>query len=301
MIWLMVFMLLLQTSWLGGVNKISRTNELKKQAQAAFKQKDYPKAAAAWQQLLAASAEPDPAVRLNLAHALRLQEQRVKAAREYQQVVRTGPPELRSVAQQQLGNLMAQAGDYVPALELYKAALKSDPQNRQARYNYELLRKYLEKVENGETPPPPKPENQQPQEPNQPQEQSPDDQQTDQQQQQEPQAGDKGNDKEPQEQQPAGQGRQQETPSGKSGGEALGQGENENQEPSEDVMKPKPGGMGLQGTESNETTRLRLQQLNMSPERAKMILDAMRDAEQQYLQQLPRQQRARSRKGKPDW
>lgn len=45
----------------------------------------------------------------------------------------------------------------------------------------------------------------------------------------------------------------------------------------------------------------RLQEMNISPEKAKMILEAMKSKEIQYLQQKQRQGSQRQRSDKPDW
>ena len=45
----------------------------------------------------------------------------------------------------------------------------------------------------------------------------------------------------------------------------------------------------------------RLQEMNISPEKAKMILEAMKSKEIQYLQQKQRQPSRRQRSNKPDW
>ena len=47
--------------------------------------------------------------------------------------------------------------------------------------------------------------------------------------------------------------------------------------------------------------RKRLKDLNLSEEKAKMVLDAMRNQEIQFLQQQQRKAKKRQEKGKPDW
>ena len=287
----LVLLLFLFTGWWGNVTRISRTNQLKTEAEVAFKNRQYAKAADAWTRVLTESKEPDPAVRLNLAHAYHLQGQTLKAAREYQQVVRTAPPEMRSVAQQQLGNQLAKAGDYESALELYKEALKSNPRNQQARYNYELLLKQMQDEEQQEQP---SPEEQQNEENQNQQQESEQQNETD---QPEPQPGGGNNTDGQNGQQESENGRQQEINRGENPGDETG----ENNSGEEVVDKPEPKSGEAGSMPGQATTTSKLQQINMSEERAKMLLNAIRDAEQQYLQQLPRRQRSRPQKDKPDW
>ncbi|NVO85064.1 hypothetical protein HW556_09235, partial [Hymenobacter sp. P5252] len=70
-----------------------------------------------------------------------------------------------------------------------------------------------------------------------------------------------------------------------------------------------PGGTsGRGGTEAagldeanQQTQRARLQQMNLSPGQARQLLEALRTAEQQYLQQLPRKATTPRDKNKPAW
>ena len=45
----------------------------------------------------------------------------------------------------------------------------------------------------------------------------------------------------------------------------------------------------------------KLEDMNLTEEKARMILEAMKNSEQQYLQQLKRKSTKSSQKGKPDW
>nr|MCU0390231.1 hypothetical protein [Thermoflexibacter sp.] len=53
--------------------------------------------------------------------------------------------------------------------------------------------------------------------------------------------------------------------------------------------------------ESVEKRTQRLQQMNLTEEQAKMILDAMKNNEVQYLQQNKKKPTKKTDKGKPDW
>ncbi|WP_460880691.1 hypothetical protein [Pontibacter rugosus] len=51
---------------------------------------------------------------------------------------------LRALSHLQIGNIYSKQKSYKRALSLYKQALVIEPTNEAARYNYELLKKYLE-------------------------------------------------------------------------------------------------------------------------------------------------------------
>lgn len=82
------------------------------------------------------------------------------AASLYKSILESPNPELAARAAYNLGNTLFRQEDYSRAAEAYKSALKLDPEDEDARYNYELARRFLL-----EPPPPqPEPENQEQQE-----------------------------------------------------------------------------------------------------------------------------------------
>ena len=50
----------------------------------------------------------------------------------------------------------------------------------------------------------------------------------------------------------------------------------------------------------NEQTKEKLEEMNMSEQKARMILEAMKNKEMQYIQQQKRKN-SQSHTGKPDW
>lgn len=86
------------------------------------------------------------------------------------------------------------------------------------------------------------------------------------------------------------------------------EGENKEEKESEEGKKEDKEGESKEGENEDkegdpgmEETEKRLQEMNISPEKARMILEAMRSNEVQYLQQKKRKQSKRSNSGKPDW
>lgn len=99
------------------------------------------------------------------------------------------------------------------------------------------------------------------------------------QQQQEGQEGEEKEGKEKEEEQ-EGQEGEEENP-----GEKEGEGQ-------EEKNQPQPG---------QSETEQRLKEMDISPEKARMILEAMKSNEVQYLQQKKRKNSRRPESGKPDW
>ncbi|WP_426736431.1 tetratricopeptide repeat protein [Myxococcus faecalis] len=85
----------------------------------------------------------DPTVDFNRGDAL-AKLGRVKDAQEvFRGVTESNRPDLRQKAWYNLGNLAATTGDRVEALKSYRRALTLDPQDVQARHNYEVVLRNL--------------------------------------------------------------------------------------------------------------------------------------------------------------
>jgi len=76
------------------------------------------------------------------------------AAALYRAILESPDPDLASRAAYNLGNTLFREEDYAGAAGAFKTALKLDPEDEDARYNYEVARKFLLE------PPPPPPEEQ---------------------------------------------------------------------------------------------------------------------------------------------
>jgi tetratricopeptide (TPR) repeat protein len=129
---------------------VSRSNEARKKGQLAYKNADYSEAVLAYRTVLSASMFTQPEVRLNLAHAYFQQKQWQNAQRYYSQLAAVRQPVLASRAQMQLGIIHALRRDTLSALRFFQKSLITNPENRLAAYNYEVLKKQY----HGATPPP---------------------------------------------------------------------------------------------------------------------------------------------------
>jgi len=126
--------------------KVSRINKAKSQAKAAFNSGDYQSAIAKYRYLIDTLGVKEDPVSLNLAHAYYLSKDTANAFPMYQQLTFSADKKISSKANQQLGLMTNLRGKPEQALEYFKQAIKSDPLNDDARYNYEMLKKKLEQT-----------------------------------------------------------------------------------------------------------------------------------------------------------
>ena len=118
---------------------VSRRNQTRKQAAAAYRAGQYGEALTRYQFLVRSSAVPSLGERVNLGHAyFRLGQYRA-AKQQYAQAGADVTPPLRSVAATQLGVLACLEKDTAAALSQFRQALLSNPENTVARQNFELL------------------------------------------------------------------------------------------------------------------------------------------------------------------
>lgn len=249
--------------------EISRVNSLKKEAEKAYLAKDFAKAVASYRELDSLGAD-DPAIKLNLAHALYQLNDTSAAKAAYQSASMVPDKKIQSIAYQQLGAMAKKSNKLEEALNHFKSSLKANPANEGARYDYELVKKLLDKQKLEEQ------QNQQDQ--NKEDEQNKD--QQDQQQNQDEQKGDNQDQKSEE---------QKEQEANKDGEKK--EGENQEGEEQESEEQPTP----------EEMMQKKLEEMNISEEKAKMILEAMKNNEVQYLQQQRRKPTKRPPSGKPDW
>jgi len=304
-----------------GFNKASRINHTAQEAKAYFNNEHYQKAAALYQYLVDTLGVKDEQLYINLAHAQFLNQDSDKARKHYTTLAKSQNLTIQSIALTQLGLIYFQKDNPERALYHFKKALIQNPGNDVARYNYELMKKYLAQS------PPPSPlikkdkglnpeeksrtENNSPNTPAQPSASG--------------NAGTtndlKSNANNPAQPIPQGSGR------GNKGG--AGDIENPQQQPGSGIKDQRRSGdkgnntQGLAddfdanlnaatnkkaGTENAgtaekelQTLRERLRNTNLTPEKANMLLEAMRQSELQYLQQVPRKTVPQQKKNQPDW
>lgn len=143
----MLVLVILMSLSFSDINKIARVNEMKRQAEEAMKSEDYQSAISSFRILTDSLGVVEDPVLLNLANAYFYQNDTTNAAQYYSRVLGSENDELRSLAYQQMGVINQMKNNMNEALNDFKNALKSNPENEDARYNYELLKKLLDEQE----------------------------------------------------------------------------------------------------------------------------------------------------------
>ncbi|MBX2894315.1 MAG: hypothetical protein KF763_02665 [Cyclobacteriaceae bacterium] len=256
--------------------KIGQVNSLKSQAKEAYLKGDYKTAISKYRTLVDSLGVAEDEVKLNLAHAYFEARDTANTAMSYQPLTQSQNPKIRSVAHQQLGVLSNRANKYEEALASFKQALKADPSNEDARYNYEMVKKKLEEQKKKE-------EEQKKNDPNQKEEnKDKKDQNKDQQDQKDKQDQKDQQDKKDQQNKDQQDKQKQD--------EQQKQEEQQSDEKKEQDKKETP-----------QSVKDKLKEMEMSEEKAQMILEAMKNQEIQYLQQNKRKATKPKDRSKPDW
>ena len=255
--------------------EIAKINTLKKEAETAFLSEDYELALAKYTLLRDSLGVDDPAVDLNLAHSHYHLGDTAGAKTNYGSLTASNNAQFKSIAYQQLGVMNKDAGKLEEALQQLKSAIKADPSNQDARYNYEVVKKLLEEQKN----------------------------QDQQDQDQQDQDGDS------EDQQKKDQEKQdQENKDGEQDDQEKQDGEN--QEKSEEEKEQEEQQQNKEGEEEQqeeqekskeEMTKEKLEEMGITEEKARQLLEAMRQSEIKYLQHQRRKPTKRPPSGKPDW
>lgn len=123
---------------------IAKINALKEEAEKAYQTGNYEKSAEKYSYLLDTLNVEDEAATLNLANSYYKIKNNDAAISNYQKLQDAKDQSLKSLAYQQLGVISNDPKTLEKALSYFKQAIKSDPTNDDARYNYELLKKKLQ-------------------------------------------------------------------------------------------------------------------------------------------------------------
>lgn len=250
--------------------KIGKINSLKSEAKDAYLTGNFKTAVQKYKYLVDSLNVQEDEVLLNLANAYFQLNDTTNATGHYQSLTRSSKSAIRSKAQQQLGVMTNRQGKFEEALNHFKESIKNDPTNEDARYNYELLKKKLEEQKKKE-------------EQNKDQKQ---DEKKDQQKDQQEKKDQKKEDQKKEDQKKEQEKKDQ---------------EQKDKEKQEQQKKDQEKNKEDSKEEKKETQPSKPEQMKMSEEKAKMILEAMKNQEKQYLQQNKRKATKRKDKGKPDW
>jgi Ca-activated chloride channel family protein len=292
--------------------RIGKINSAKADAKKTFNEGNYKEAIKKYRYLIDDLKVDEDEVKLNLAHAYYLAKDTASAKPIYQNLTQSLNNEIRSKALQQLGVMNNSLNKSEEALAQFKQAIKADPSNEDARYNYEMLKKKLEEKKKQDQ------QNQQNKDDRKKQDQNKDQQNKNDQNKQdqkdkqnkEQENKDQQNQKDKQKEQEEKERKEQEEKENKKKEEE--QKAKEEKEKEEKEKKEKKGEKQEAKDQKEEEQKKdkdkipsdvqqKLELMKVSPEKAKMILDAMKNQEQQYLQQNRRKATKPKDKGKPDW
>tara|TARA_B100001115_G_scaffold182257_1_gene178089 strand:+ start:3287 stop:4024 length:738 start_codon:yes stop_codon:yes gene_type:complete len=124
-------------------DKIDQINKLTKEAEEAFKNKDFTETIEKYELLIDSFDFSNEQVYLNLAHSHLLSKDTLKAIENYNYASLADKSEIKSIALQQLGNISEKNNKLEDALNFYKASIIADNKNNDSKYNYELVKKKL--------------------------------------------------------------------------------------------------------------------------------------------------------------
>ena len=128
-------------------NDISKINKLTKNAEKAFKEKNYKVAINDYNILIDSFNISNEKIHLNLAHSYLLSNDTLKAIENYNMASITNNNKIKSIAYQQLGNINESKNKLKNAAEFYKKSILSNNSNLDSKYNYELVTKKLKEQE----------------------------------------------------------------------------------------------------------------------------------------------------------
>ncbi len=271
--------------------KIARVNTAKTEARKAYMDGDYKKAVAKYTYLADSLDVREDEVILNLANSYFQVKDTANASSTYQSLTASAKTHIRSKAHHQLGILNHQQGKLEEALNHFKQAIKADGNNIDAKYNYEMLKKKLEEQKKEEEQKQNKDQKDKDQKNKDPQ--NKDQEKKDQQQKEKDKKDQEKKDQQNKDQQNKDQ--QDQAKKDKEEQEAKDKKEGKEQdqrENKEDKSEKK---------DNSPQISEKLQQMKISEDKAKMILEAMKNQEIQYLQQNKRKATKPRDSSKPDW
>ena len=268
------------------LDKIAKVNKAKREAEKAYLAEDYKLANEKYIYLRDSLGVNDDKLLLNLANTQYLLNDSSNAQSSYSALRESTDANIQSIANQQLGAMQFKSKKYEEALKNYKAALKADPSNADARYNYELLKKLLKEQE---------------EEQKQNKDQENKDQENKDEENKDKQEQDKSKEEQEQdkskEEQEQNKEEQQEQDKEQEEEDKKDQQEKEEQKP-EDQQKEEDK---KEENKPNPIDEEKLKEMQITEEKARLILEAMKNNEVQYIQQNKRKAKKKKDPTKPDW
>ncbi len=270
------------------LDKIGKINSAKAEAKKAFLTGDFTTAIKKYTYLIDSLGVNEDEVRANLASAYFQANDTTGALNNYQRLTQSANKKISSVANQQLGVMANNQEKLEESLNYFKQALKAAPENDEARYNYEIVKKKLEEKKK------------QDQQKNK--DQKDQDKKDDQKKDQKDQKKDDKKDQEKKDQEKKDQEKKDQDKKDQKEKDPKDQKEKEQKEKEQkEKEQQEKDEKNKDKKDIPPSVSEKLKEMQMSEEKAKMILEAMKNQEVQYLQQNKRKATKPKDKGKPDW
>ncbi len=267
-------LLLLLLLWIDP-NKIGKVNKAKSEAKEAFQRGEFKNAVAQYKTLVDSLGVKEDEVTMNLAHSYFQLNDTVNAKNTYSPLTASSNAKIKSLANQQLGVLANREGKFEEALNYFRNALKADPTNEEARYNYEMVKKKLEEKKKEEEKKKDKDKKKDDKK----------DQKNKDNKDQKDKNDQKKEDKEKQDKEKDQKSKEQQ----------------EKDKQQKEEQKKEQEKKDQKDKKENPSVSEKLKEMKMSEDKARMVLEAMKNQEVQYLQQNKRKATKPKSKGKPDW
>jgi len=274
--------------------RVSKINALKEEAKTAYNKGDYKTAVEKYKELNEKYGVKEDEVQLNLANGYLLSKDTANAMTTFQPLTNSTNKEIASKAHQQLGIIASQQKKYDQALSDFKQAIKTNPNNESARYNYELLKKLMDENQKKQDQ---KDQNKDKQKQDQKdkKDQENKDQNKDQKDQknQDKKDDQKNKDDQKKDQEKKDQDKKDQEKKDQQDKEKKDEQEKDQQD-QKDSEKDDKKQPQSQNFDQNKIPQV-------SKQKAEMILEAMKNQEKQYLQQQKRKATKSRDRNKPDW
>jgi Ca-activated chloride channel family protein len=254
-------------------NRITEMNSLKEKAAVYYQNKDFVKSIAFYENLLNVYKETDEHVVLDLANSYFQLKRYNSAIDSYKLLINSKDPALKSTAYLQLGVIYSSNNKKEIGLSYFKEALKASPENEEARYNFELLKKEHEHQQK-DISPDKKKENSN--------------------------GKNKTSSSTSEEARKTNNGGKNQNPSSSETNNEESSGDEENNNTGgeeEDELQYNTDG----NKETDALASQRLEEMNMNERQARTILKTMKNAEIQYIQQRKKIIVSKLSPGRPDW
>ena len=277
----MKWSLLILIAFLVDPGKIGQVNTAKSEAKKAYQRGEYKNAVAQYKILRDSLGVQEEEVNMNLAHSYFQLNDTLNAQNSYLPLTSSLNQKFKSVANQQLGVLANRGGKFEEALNYFKNSLKTDPTNEEARYNYEMVKKKLEEKKKQE----------------EQQQQNKDNKKDDKKKDQKDDKENKDNkDQKNKEDQQSKEQKDKEQKDKDQKDKEQKEKEQQKKDQDKDSKEEKD-----KKEKENPSVSDKLKDMKMSEDKARMVLEAMKNQEVQYLQQNKRKATKPKSKNKPDW